>query len=46
VRATAAEPDVRVGVASDVEVERTLEQVLVTVRGRVPDRDLVARLNC
>ena len=44
VRAAAAEADVLVRVAQDVELERAVEDVLVAVRGDVPDRDLVALL--
>ena len=44
VRSTAAEADVLVRVARDVEGERVVEDVFVTVRGDVPDADLVAGL--
>ena len=37
-----AEGEVRVRIARDVEAERVGEDALVAVRGRVPERDLVA----
>ena len=45
VRTAAAEADVLVRVARDVERERVVEHVLVAVRGDVPDADLVAGLD-
>ena len=41
VRSAAAERDVVVRCSCDVEAERVLEDVLVAVRGRVPQRDAV-----
>ena len=43
VRAAAAEADVFVGGAQDVEAERVVEHVFVAVGRDVPDADLVAR---
>src|ERR1700719_3061367 len=44
VRAAAAERDVLVGRAPDVERERIGENILVAIRRDIPDADLVARL--
>src|SRR5882724_9828346 len=45
VRPAAAEGDVRVRAAQDVEAERVVEDVLVPVAGAVPQHDVIAGLD-